>query len=196
MGEQIIAQVRQGPIRAAIQVRGAALKLFSTRQANTIVRVAGEDGGNYFVRVFIPLRFTNYARKLGYSPSTGYQRQKQAAGYGDTPWVRTGAWRTAATGGARADVTAKRLGCLIKIRVPYTHRHPVTPTTSAQFRSVLPEEMERIARQVGNSLDALLAERTETTNRKGVTRASLPTTSRAALPPKPSRTLTTTRRAA
>ena len=194
MGAIILAQIREGPIRAAIQARGAALKLFSTRQANTIVRVAGEDGGAYFVRVFLPLRFDKYAERLGYRPSSDYRAKKLREGYGDIPWVRTGAWRAAALAGARTAVTAKRMGCRIQIKVPYAH--PVTPRTSAQFSSVLPEEMERIARQVGNSLDALLAERTEVTNRKGITRASLPTTSRAALPPKPSRKLSTTTRAA
>ena len=192
MPETIAAEIRNGPIRVAIQAEGAALKLFTQKQQNTIIRVALEDGGAYFVKVFVPLRFSNYARLLGYHPSNRYLRTKQAEGFGNVPFVRTGEWRTAAAG-AYATATAKKTSGKIEIKIPQPH--PVTPVTSAQFRSVLPKEFERIALQVGKALVALLADRTETTNRQGVTRATLPATSRAAVAPN-SRNNTAHRRAA
>lgn len=190
---QIEAEIRNGPIRVTIEANRAALKLFAQRQANAIVRVALQDGGEYFLRVFVPLRFSNYAKKLGYRPSPGYVAKKIRQGQGDVPFVASGAWRDA-TGASRCEATATKAKGRITLRIPQPH--PITPVTSAQFRTVLPDEIERVARQVGNTLTSLLAERTETTSRKGTVRAALPATSRAALPPKPARTITTKRRAA
>lgn len=194
----IEATIRRGPVRASIIHRGAALNLFQKRQANAIIRAALQDGGDYFCRVFIPLRFTNYAKKLGYRVTSEYADRKKKEGFGAIPFVRTGDTRDKAVAQAHTDITASGGATgkgRIKVLVPIG---PIafTPNLTQIFRSVPAYEIERIARVVGASLDSLLAERVETVSRKGVTRASLPATSRAALPPPVRKTAPTPRRAA
>jgi hypothetical protein len=194
----IEATIRRGPVRATIVHRGAALNLFSKRQANAIIRTALNDGGDYFCRVFIPLRFTNYAKTLGYRVTSEYAQRKKSDGFGTVPFVRTGDTRDKATAQAHTEVTASGGATgkgRIKILVPIG---PIAFTASLSqiFRSVPASEVERLARVVGASLDGLLAERQETTNRKGVTRATLPGTSRAALPTPARKTSSPSRRAA
>jgi hypothetical protein len=194
----IEATIRRGPVRATIIHRDAALKLFKPGQANAIIRVALKDGGDYFCKVFIPLRFTNYAKRLGYRVTNAYQQRKKQEGFGDLPFVRTGDTRTQAVASAHTETTATGGASgkgRIKILVPIG---PIAYTSNLSqiFRSVPAYEIERIARVVGSSLDSLLAERTEVVTRKGVTRASLPASSRAAVPTPARKTSTPIRRAA
>ena len=83
--------------------------LFKTGEWNAIVRAGLHRAGSYFVEVFLPKRFTNYARtNLGYN---GKNKSK-------TPLVVSGRLRAGLLPRAYAEARAAQTNASILIRMP------------------------------------------------------------------------------
>jgi hypothetical protein len=166
-------------LRAAIEFHGPKLALFTAAGRNDLVREALLAAGNLWISVFLPLRFSDYARKLGYHV-TAQTQQRKAKGR-QPPFVNTGAMAES-TGKAHVEATAtKGLGKAV-IRIPLGHA--LQPQFLAVFRRLPPWEQVRLARVIHDTLAARLAQAQITTNRASRQRATIVGPR---LPPAPSR---------
>ena len=162
---QPIAEARQGPIRAVLEAQGAALSLFTQREANTAVREALEAGGDFWVRVFLPMRFSDYARKLGYRVKPTTAKAKALLSGRAVPFVQTGQLQQMAIPGAWARATATGGLGTIWIRIP--RPHALRPEFAQVFTTVPTWEINRIAEVVETALAQIIQGSVQTTDRKG-----------------------------
>ncbi len=166
-----------GPIRATIELHGKALKLFRTKEANDIVRAALQSGGDLWVNIFLPMRFSDYAKQLGYRVNSKYAQKKQKVLGHNVPLVGIGGTAGAADStlvaskSAHATATAKGGGGVITIRIPTGHA--LQAKDQAVFRQIPAHEVKRIAEEVEKTLTDLLSGYTVTTNRAGRMTATL-----------------------
>lgn len=170
--EEILWQKNTGPIRTALRLNGMGTALFGDRsqhEQNLLVRVSLMRGGNMWIKVFLPMRFTDYARKLGYRASTYWEAYKQqllgavvpligiggdyAKGKGEGSWP-PGFMRDTATKGASIKASVTSTKAVIRIKIPFGH--PVQPRTANIVTKVPPWELTRIAEDVGKALRNLL----------------------------------------
>lgn len=166
VGKATIAEGQRGPIRWAIEAHGAALGLFSARERNNLVRDALESGGKFYVAVFVPMNFTDYAKRKGWAVSAKYQQRKdrmvqrgQVDGPAD-PLVYLGILREAAVkrSTVTATATANKAGIQIHIPIP-PHgngkgKYGISPIVGAVLRSIMPWEIERVGEVVEKALVA------------------------------------------
>ncbi len=75
-GTKVVDQGAQGGIKWALEYRGKALGLFDPRERNAILAEGFRKMGLAWIAKWLPLRFTNYAYKLGYDVSEKYSRLK------------------------------------------------------------------------------------------------------------------------
>lgn len=167
----VVHRETNGPIRARLEAEGMALALFDPKFRNDVVRLAMKAGGDFWVNVFLPKRFSQYAFSMGYRVSSRWRKYKEFQGGVAVPfvglsppgggpiapkWKRTNPEKmiTAALGGARASATATANRARIVVSIPYGHA--IQPETSDMFRFVPSWEMERVAQVVGKSLQDLL----------------------------------------
>ncbi len=166
-----------GPIRAVIELQGKALMLFRQREANDIVRAALQAGGDIWVQVFLPLRFTDYAKQLGYRIRSDYDTWKKKHLGQSVPLVGIGGLAGAsdstlvATQNAHAEATAKGSSGVITIRIPTGHA--LQAKDQAVFRQIPAHEVARIAEEVEKTLIDILNGYSVTTLRSGRMIASL-----------------------
>ncbi len=169
-GERVFEAV-QGPIRATIIANGPALALFSAKARNSIIRTALQHGGRYWLRTFLPKRFSDYAYRIGYNDSHSWAKAKQfllgksipfigftppGGGKRDPKRKATNPEKmaVAAINGANVRSTATAKNARIVFTIPYGH--PVRPETSAQFRTVPPWEVDRVAKVVAETMQRIL----------------------------------------
>jgi hypothetical protein len=142
------------PIRSVLRVQGAALKMMEEvegkKAANDVVRGALQAGGDFWINVFLPMRFTDYAKRLGYYVTDKWNKLKDKITSQVIPLVYIGESRDAALGGAYATATAKGDGGRITIRVPT--KHPLKAKEQAVIRRVPEWEIKRIAKEIEENL--------------------------------------------
>lgn len=131
----VIAQDRHGPIRIAVECHGLALQVLTKAERNRAVREALVAGGQLWLRVFAPLRFTPYARRLGY-----YLPKPE-------PFVRKGEMRDSVLGSSSVAAVARGGASEIRIKVPYGH--PLNARHADIFKTVPSWEVQRVADEVG-----------------------------------------------
>ncbi len=158
-----------GPIRAILEAQGPALAILEQAEgkagANDVIRQALQAGGDLWVNVFLPMRFTEYAKRLGYQVKPGWIAMKQRLTGQALPLVYTGSMRENALAKAHADAVAKKGGGTITIRIPVDHggtdkqSGSLQPKENAVLRRVPESEVTRIAQQVERVLIATLNER-------------------------------------
>lgn len=168
-----------GPIRASIELHGKALKLFRQKEANDIVRAALQAGGDLWVSVFLPMRFSAYAQQLGYTIRPKYREWKVKNLGQAVPLVGIGGHAGAgnstlvASQNAHATASAKSGGGVITIRIPTGHA--LQAKDQAVFRRIPKHEVARIAEEVEKTLTDILNGYNVTTLRSGRMVASLGT---------------------
>lgn len=155
MAAQVLINRRRGPLRVVVETEGMALEVLSRAERNRSMREALANGGRVWPAVFLPLRFTDYARRLG------YRKTKE-------PFVVTGQMRDTAIAGTRVQGIAQGSRLQIVIRVPYGH--PLLARYSDVFRSLPPWEVQRIAIEVGAWLRGIRTQVVRTGVRKGIAR--------------------------
>lgn len=160
-----ISDVKQGPIRAVLEANRKALSLFSQKEQNNIVRTSMQQVGNFWIAVFFPRRFTDYARRfLNYNPRASWETAKVAMaklgtiqrngkpviGPQPTPLVLTGQLRETALLGVRgvAKATKNRAHCVIRIPMG----HAVRKETSNVLRNLPAHEVTRLAGEFKRSI--------------------------------------------
>ncbi len=155
-----------GPIRAVLEAQGPALALLEQAEgasgSNDVIREALQAGGDLWVNVFLPMRFTEYAKRLGYVVQPGWAMRKQKLTGQALPLVYTGNMREAAMQGAHADATAKKGGGTITIRIPIQHGGggrqggSLQPKDQAVLRRIPDWEVTRVGEEVERTLISLL----------------------------------------
>lgn len=161
----------KGPIRAEIIAQNQALSLFSRKEQNNIIRGSLTVMAAFFIKVFLPKRFTQYAEQyLRYNPRASWEAFKQimvgkkityrlSTGIVQSPQpmplVLTGNMRKSVLSGARPDArsTANKAVAIIKLPLG----HPVRPETAAVLRTVPAVEFKRLAEVFKGALIAGIA---------------------------------------
>ncbi len=173
-GQRRVYEAKVGPIRAQILAAGGALVLFDASTRNEIIRAAMLEGGKFWMRAFLPMRFSQYAYRLGYTVSEKWSRRKLRDLGVSVPFVgftppgggrRAPTWKgtnpekmiTAALNGASVRASAAAGRASLTIRVPYGHA--VREETTASFRTLPSWEVARIAEVVGKALVDQIADR-------------------------------------
>lgn len=155
--KQTLALRGHGPIKAQLDVYNGMLAMYTASARNAITRDAMWQGGEYYRVTFVPLKFTNYAKKYGYHVSSKYQARKQKMFGVAIPLVFTDAashngLRTKVLNGAKTEARSTQSQCYALIRMPGPAYMNATEAVYKTLRSVLPEELERVARIVGEAL--------------------------------------------
>lgn len=145
-----------GPITVYIKENETALKVFSQKERNTVVRAAMTRAANFWCEVFLPMRFTDYARKLRYRVTrewdlrkvlmlaTGTHRKdgRKPIAPQPTPLVFDGTMRKAVLGGYSVQVTATQTRPVARIKMPTGHA--IKGNTAYPLKTVPPWEAQRL----------------------------------------------------
>lgn len=149
---QTVWKTGAGPIKAEIEAWGGALALFSQAARNAIIRDALWQGGEYYRAVFLPLKFSNYAKKFGYHVAARYLKRKLAKYGHDTPLVFTGDMQDQILSKAKTRATATASKSFVDIIQPGPGYMNATQAVYSVLRSALPSEIERMAPIVARSI--------------------------------------------
>jgi hypothetical protein len=164
-------------LNAIFELKGPFAKLV-TAERKAIVRASLRQGGEFFKEKYIPLRFTDYAYRLGYRVTEEWKKFKRrvmgskranpyigttAPGGGDVESMYSGLKPThnpekmaiAMQRGCRVDVTGTGAGGNIIIRTPYGH--PILPVSATAFTKIAPAENQKVAQEVARAFTAFLA---------------------------------------
>ncbi len=173
-------KVYQG-INAIFELKGPFAKLASNTERKVVAQAALREGGEWFRTERIPLRFTDYAYRLGYrvtdawkafkrrtlktgralpyigtTPAGGGKILSIAGGHHDGLTVdNPEKMAVAMARGCRVDISGTSKGGDILIRTPYGH--PILPAMADAFKRVVPEEYQRVAQTVAAAFNAFLA---------------------------------------
>ncbi len=140
-----------------------------------IIRASLWAGGEFFRTERIPLRFTDFAYRLGYRVTDEWKKEKRNVlqsrrafpfigmtppGGGDAGSLKAKVINaeklaTAMARGCRTDITGTSKGGNILIRTPYGH--PILAVFAQVFQTVTPDEYQEVARVVAASLNEFLA---------------------------------------
>ena len=160
-------KIYQG-LNAIFELTGPFAKLM-TRERKAIVLASLREGGEFFKAKYIPLRFTDYAYRLGYRVTVDWKKFKKRvlntkraqpfigptpAGGGQFPSLISGMpdvrnaekMAVAMQRGCRVDVSGTSRGGNIKIRTPYGH--PILPVMAKAFTNVTEAENQAVAQAV------------------------------------------------
>lgn len=166
---------------------------FKAGEWNAIVRAGLHDAGTYFVRVFLPKRFTNYARtNLGYN---GKNKTK-------TPLVVNGRLRDGLLPRAYAEARATQTKASILIRMPVPmmenessiknflkgiqggsagYNYYANKQVNKVLKRITNEELEAMAQVMQDAIRAMISGATPTVNKRGKTSLSLTHAQRASV---------------
>jgi hypothetical protein len=149
-----IYSLRNGPISVQIEANRRYMAAFSRKTQNAIIRASLDTAGKFWAEVFLPKRFTNYAKTvLGFNPSRAWENakrrlvfssgaDKQAKDPQPTPLVYRGVMRRTALGGWRAASVATAKKQVLTVRIPLGHA--VKPHIAKLITRVPKLELQRI----------------------------------------------------
>lgn len=160
---------------------------------NAIVRAGLHDAGTYFVRIFLPKRFTNYARtNLGYN---GKDKTK-------TPLVVSGRLQKGLLPRAYAEARATQTKASILIRMPVPmmqnnasvknflkgiqsgdagYNYYANKQVNKVLKRITNEELDTMAQVMQDSIRALISGSSAKVNKNGKTSLSLSTVQRSSI---------------
>ncbi len=140
-----------------------------------IIRESLWAGGEWFRTERIPMRFTDFAYRLGYRVTDEWKKEKRnvlqsrrafpfigmtPTGGGDAgslkaKRINAEKMATAMARGCRTDISGTSKGGNILIRTPYGH--PILPVFAQVFQTVTADEYQQVARIVSSALNDFLA---------------------------------------
>jgi hypothetical protein len=167
MAERIYS-LKNGPMSVQIKANKKFMVLFSRKLQNQIVRNSLNAAGRFWAEVFLPKRFSNYAKNvLGFNPSRAWenakrrlvfsQGEKQALDPQPTPLVYQGSMRRSATTRWRTASVATSKKQTLVVRIPLGH--PVKKHIASLITRCPRLELQRIVevftksmpQQIGNA---------------------------------------------
>lgn len=153
----VVHTSQNGPVRMAVEASEGVLSLFTAKARNDLVRDAAWQAGEFWRLTFLPMRFTEYAKKLGYYVQSSTRIKKLKAGR-QLPLVWTGDLRDMATNGSSttARATSSKTEAVIRIPGPgYMNQQPLVYKT---LRTIPTWEVERFAEVLEKALAANIEE--------------------------------------
>jgi hypothetical protein len=149
-----VYSLKNGPISVQIEANRKFMVLFSRKRQNEVIRNSLDAAGAFWANLFLPKRFTNYARTaLRYNPSAAWEtakRQltdsqddtKRAVAPQPMPLVYRGEMRKAALSRWRLASVATSRKQVLTVRIPLGHA--VRKHTAATITYVPRLELQRI----------------------------------------------------
>jgi hypothetical protein len=168
-------------LNVIFEMKGPFAKLATKTERKTVAQAALREGGEWFRVERIPLRFTDWVYRNGYRVTDAWKQFKRrvlktgralpfigttpagggtiksiAGGYSDGIDVHNAEkMAVAMSRGCRVDITGTSKGGDILIRTPYGH--PIQPAMADAFKTVAPEEYQRVAQIVAAAFREFLA---------------------------------------
>lgn len=152
----IVHTSKAGPIRTVVEASEGMLSLFTQKGRNDLLRDAMWAGGMYWRSEFLPMRFTDYAKRLGYK-NTPQTLTKKIKANRMLPLVWTGDLKSMADG-TKVEARASKSNAVITIRIPGPPYMNQQRMVYKILRTIPPWEIERIADNVAKALAANLSE--------------------------------------
>ncbi len=165
---EVIAQFKAGGIKAVIDASGPALTWMKPRERNAMVASSLGFAGNMWLEKYLPLRFTNYAYRLGYQVSESWKKRKRRELHSNArPFIgltpRGGGTFESDVGGGRLAVTngekmavavvrtaksrATRTSNNFKIIITMGYGHPIRPNLADAFKQTPSSELKAVAQE-------------------------------------------------
>ncbi len=168
-------------INVIFEMKGPFAKLASNTERKVVAQAALREGGEWFRSERIPMRFTDWAYRLGYRVTDAWKAFKRRTtktgralpfigttppGGGDILSLAGGnhdglvvhnaeKMAIAMERGCRVDISGTSKGGDILIRTPFGH--PIRPEYAEVFKKVTPEEYQQVARIVAAAFQEFLA---------------------------------------
>jgi hypothetical protein len=165
-------------VNVIFEMKGPFAQLASNTERKVVAQSALRVGGEWFRAERIPLRFTDFAYRLGYRVTDDWKKFKRRVlksgravpyigttppGGGDIESFIRGMptvynpekMAVAIERGCRVDITGTSKGGDIIIRTPYGH--PIRPLMAEAFKTVTPEEYQGVAQRVAAAFRDFLA---------------------------------------
>ncbi len=167
-------------INVIFELKGPFAKLANATERKVVAQSALREGGEWFRTERIPLRFTDWVYRMGYRVTDAWKSFKRRTtktgralpfigttppGGGDILSMAGGnaeivvhnaeKMAVAMERGCRVDIVGTSKGGDILIRTPYGH--PIRPEYAEVFKSVSPEEYQRVAQIVAAAFQDFLA---------------------------------------
>lgn len=168
MADRIYA-LKNGPISVTIEANKKFMVLFSRKRQNEVIRNSLNMAGEFWANIFLPKRFTNYARTaLRYNPSIAWEtakRQltdsqndaKRALAPQPMPLVYRGDMRKSALSRWRLASVATAKKQVLTVRIPLGHavrKHiaeTVTFVPRLELQRIVEVFSKVMAQQVANA---------------------------------------------
>lgn len=168
MAERIYA-LKNGPISVQIEANKKFMVLFSRKRQNEVTRNSLNAAGKFWAEVFLPKRFTNYAKSvLGFNPSHAWENakrklvfspnsRKQALDPQPTPLVYRGEMRRSALARWRTASTATAKRQVLVVRIPLGHpvkKHIadlITRCPRLELQRIVEVFSKSMPQQIGNA---------------------------------------------
>lgn len=137
-------------IRAELKAAGAALALFSPADRNRIIRDAMLNGADRFMAFWLPKRFEQYARTLGYHAGPMYEALKKRKFGHSKPLVLDGRLQKLVMSTAYTVSKGKGDSCYSEIR--FRRGTTQSQVVRAVLSSLAPNEVKDCSKAVGKAL--------------------------------------------
>lgn len=152
-------RITRGGVTMTIDERWKLYNPFAKYDRNLALRASFDAGGRHWINVWLPKRFTGYAKSaLGYRVTYKYEQRKKGRGDVANPLVWTGDFQEQALASAYpvAKVTSGKQSLIIRIPAPpYVNFQPIIGKT---VRTIPDIEAQRVAEVVSARLVALFNE--------------------------------------
>lgn len=152
--KEVIKGVGSGPIKTEIEAWDGMLACFSKRECNAIIRDALWQGGEFWRTVFLPMRFTDYAKKLGYKVTKRWESIKNKNN-ASAPLVWRGVLQRVATNQARTEARATSSNQYVQVRIPTPSYANQQPTVYKTLHTLPSWEVDRVAEVIGKAFVAI-----------------------------------------
>ena len=168
MAERIYS-LKNGPISVQIEANRKFMVIFSRKRQNEIIRNSLNAAGEFWANVFLPKRFSNYAKTvLGFNPAHEWQNakrrlvfsthaDKQAQDPQPTPLVYRGIMKRTALSRWRAASIATSKKQVLTVRIPLGHavkKHIadiITRCPRLELQRIVEVFAKTMPQQIGNA---------------------------------------------
>jgi hypothetical protein len=147
---------KKGLIRVEIELREKALRIFSVSERQSILREGMRAAAQFWLQVFFPKRFTDYAKTLGYKISTKYRKAKIARFGGDAPpLIWTGTLAKTAQDGSYVTATSAKDNPTATAHIPTGH-DIVAAVVHTVIQTVPQLEVKRLSEVFAKTISGLI----------------------------------------
>lgn len=149
-------QIKSGGAIITIDERWKLFNPFSRYDRNLALRASYDAGGRHWIDVWLPKRFTSYARAvLGYRVTSKYDTAKRNRNGSANPMVWSGTFQDQALRGARPDAKVTSKNNKIIIRIPGPSYIGYKDVIGRTIRTIPDIEANRVAEVVVKTLSEL-----------------------------------------